>query len=133
MRIGVLLFVGLGFLSGAACTSTKVIDADCIAAGGVCFDNEDPSGCGEQLPNGCLNGFICCTTVYAANIVDGSIRQDVANGSLPDGATDGEAGADSATDGAKDALTTDAAGKDAGAEAATDASSDAAKDATTHD
>jgi hypothetical protein len=68
MRIGALLFVGLGFLAVAACNGPTSNDEECLAAGGVCVTH---ANCNEQLSgleNTCTAvgtstaaATVCCT------------------------------------------------------------------------
>ncbi len=85
MRVGLVLIV-VGFFWVIACTSTNITDADCIAAGGVCFTEADFGGCEHPLPDyPCFQGgttatkYYCCTMAYAANYSNGVIS-DAATG-----------------------------------------------------
>jgi hypothetical protein len=63
MRIGALLFVGLGLLLVGACSADTSENLVCQSAGGVCIALDGGlAGCGE-MQNGypCDDGFICCT------------------------------------------------------------------------
>jgi hypothetical protein len=87
--------LGLATLLAVACTGNA--DAECVAAGGVCFQANDPNGCGNNLGMSCdsANGqaYVCCAldSINALDIVDGAVIDD---GDLPDvseaGAADGQ-------------------------------------------
>ena len=108
MRLARLLVVLLVVLAGG-CTATTAPDEDCIMAGGGCFASKlvAPSTCGV-VQAACSSGYMCCTSINAANVVDGALV-DAGTAPLLD-AGSADSGADGrmldakATDGPKDGV-----------------------------
>jgi len=124
MRIVGLLSVATTLLTlAAACTTTNVTDAQCIQAGGMCFESTDMVGCGSTLPEPCYMGYTCCVGIDASriNVVDGAVMDVVTTGA-DSGKGKHDSGRDSAArDGARDGKPPDAARDASGLDSGHDA------------
>ncbi len=68
MQTGALLLVAIGSLTAAACGATTSADMVCQSVNGVCVSTTTPTLCGEQLPQPCDTGYVCCTGVGDATV-----------------------------------------------------------------
>jgi hypothetical protein len=124
----VVALVALVALAG--CPTPNPPDAECIAAGGVCFRADDPQGCYLPISAPCAStpiAYACCTAAYGGNITrDGGLIDADTGAPPPDAAVD----ASVADAHHKDALSDAEEHKD-GPETSSEASTDAKHDAPT--
>jgi hypothetical protein len=84
MRTGALLLVAVASLTVGACTATTSADMVCQSVSGVCISAETPTLCGDQLPQPCDTGYVCCTGVgdaAAAPTGSGTVTPSSGSGS----------------------------------------------------